>query len=108
MFAAVFFAESERAQGLGLAEVTGDVLGVIEAKAAGAVTINYGLFINTVISFIIVAFVIFLLVKAINRMRKEEEVPAAAPTTKDCPYCLSAVPIKATRCAHCTSDLTLT
>ena len=74
-----------------------------QAKAAGAATINYGLFINTVIDFIIVAFVIFLLIKQVNRFKKQ---PApAAPTTKDCPFCLSAVPLKATRCAFCTSEL---
>ena len=73
------------------------------AKAAGAATINYGLFINTVIDFLIVAFVIFLLVKQMNRLKKE--APPAAPSTKDCAYCLSAIPIKATRCPHCTSDL---
>ena len=73
------------------------------AKDAGAATINYGVFLNTVINFIIVAFVVFLLVKQINRMKKE---PAPAePNTKECPYCLSAIPIKATRCPHCTSQL---
>lgn len=73
-----------------------------EAKAAGAPTINYGLFINTVIDFIIVAFAIFLLVRQINRWSK----PApAAPTTKDCPFCCSAIAIKATRCPQCTSEL---
>ena len=73
------------------------------AKDAGAATINYGLFINTVINFIIVAFVIFLLVRQINRMKKE---PApAAPNTKECQYCLSAIPLKATRCPNCTSQL---
>jgi large conductance mechanosensitive channel len=74
---------------------------------AGGVTINYGNFINYVITFLIVAFVIFMLIRAINRMRRAAEKPkeAAAPTTKDCPFCLSAVPIKATRCPHCTSEL---
>jgi len=76
-----------------------------EAKAAGAPTINYGLFINTVISFIIVAFVLFLLVRQVMRLRRRQEVPAAAPSTKECPYCLSTVPLKATRCAYCTSEL---
>jgi large conductance mechanosensitive channel len=73
-----------------------------EAQAAGAVTVNYGLFINTIIDFLIVAFVIFLLVKQVNRLKQP---PPAEPTTKDCPYCLSAIPIKATRCPHCTSEL---
>ena len=76
-----------------------------DAQAAGAVTINYGVFINAVVSFLIVAFVIFLLIRTINRMKREEEAPPAEPTTKDCPYCLSTIPIKATRCAHCTSEL---
>jgi large conductance mechanosensitive channel len=74
------------------------------AKAAGAATINYGMFINTIIDFIIVAFVIFLLVRQINRMKKP--APAAAPTTKECPFCYSAIPVKATRCQNCTSQLT--
>ena len=74
------------------------------AKAAGAATLNYGLFINTTIDFMIVAFAIFLLVKQINRFTKKPE-PAAAPATKECPYCFSAIAIKATRCAHCTSEL---
>ncbi len=76
-----------------------------EAQAAGAVAINYGVFINAVVSFLIVAFAVFLLVRGINRLKREEEAPPAEPTTKECPFCLSAIPIKATRCAHCTSDL---
>ena len=78
---------------------------LVDAQAAGAVSINYGLFINAVISFIIVAFAVFLIIRAINRMRREEEAPPAAPTTRECPYCLSTIPIKATRCPHCTSQL---
>ena len=76
------------------------------AKAAGAATLNYGIFLNTVIDFLIVAFAIFLLIKQVNRLtlKKQEEAPAA-PTTKDCPHCLSSIPIKATRCANCTSDV---
>jgi len=73
------------------------------AKAAGAATINYGTFLNTVIDFLIVAFVIFLLVRQINRWSKP--APAAAPTTRECPYCVSAIPIKATRCPNCTSQV---
>jgi len=73
------------------------------ARDAGAATLNYGLFLNTVINFIIVAFVMFLLVKQINRLKQEP--PPAAPDTKECPYCLSKIPIKATRCPHCTSQL---
>ena len=75
------------------------------AKAAGAVSINYGFFINTVISFLIVAFAVFLLIRGINQLKRKEEAPPAVPTTKECPYCLSTVPIKATRCGHCTSEL---
>jgi large conductance mechanosensitive channel len=75
-----------------------------EAQAAGAATINYGLFINTVLDFVIVAFVVFLFVRQVNRMRREEEAPPAEPT-KECPYCLSVVPLKATRCPNCTSEL---
>lgn len=74
-----------------------------EAQAAGAVTINYGLFINTVIDFLIVAFVIFLLIKQVNRFKKP--VPVAEPTTHLCPYCCMEIPLKATRCPHCTSEL---
>lgn len=74
-----------------------------DAVKAGAVTINYGRFINTIISFLIVAFAVFMLVKNINRLKREQ--PAPDPTTKECPYCLSAVPIKATKCAHCTSQI---
>lgn len=75
-----------------------------EAKAAGAATINYGVFLNTIIDFVIVAFVIFLFLKQVNRFLAQPK-PAPAPETKDCPYCLSSVPAKAVRCPHCTSDL---
>ncbi len=78
---------------------------VAVAKAAGAVTINAGIFINTVISFILVALAVFLLVKSINQLKRQGEAPPAAPTTKECAYCLSTIPIKATRCPHCTSEL---
>jgi large conductance mechanosensitive channel len=77
------------------------------AKAVGAVTINYGIFVNAIISFLIVAFAVFLLVLNINKLKRKEEVRPAAPSTKECPYCLSTIPIKATRCAHCTSELTM-
>ena len=76
-----------------------------EANAAGAVTLNYGQFINTVVSFLIVAFAIFIVIKNINRLKREEPTPAAAPTTKDCPHCFSTVNIKATKCPNCTSSL---
>ncbi|MCG2768909.1 MAG: large conductance mechanosensitive channel protein MscL [Anaerolineae bacterium] len=79
-----------------------------DAQAAGAVTVNYGVFVNAIISFLIVAFVIFLLIRSLNRMTQKEEAAPAEPTTKECPYCLSTIPIKATRCAHCTSDLSVT
>jgi large conductance mechanosensitive channel len=76
-----------------------------EAAERGIATFNYGNFIQTVIDFILVALCIFLVIKAINKMKKKEEPAPAAPTTKDCPYCFSAVPLKATRCPHCTSEL---
>ena len=76
-----------------------------DAQAAGAVSINYGLFVNAIIAFLITAFAIFLVIRAANRLQREPEAPPPAPTTKDCPYCLSAIPIKATRCPFCTSQL---
>ncbi len=76
------------------------------ATAAGAATINYGVFINTVVDFLIVAFVIFLIIKAANATKKKEAPAAPAePTTKDCPYCFTTIAIKATRCPNCTSEL---
>jgi large conductance mechanosensitive channel len=75
------------------------------AQEAGAATINYGLFISTVIDFVIVAFAMFLLVRQINRLQREEDEEPAEPTTKECPHCLSEIPIGATRCPHCTSEL---
>ena len=74
-----------------------------EAKAAGAATLNYGQFLNNVVDFLIVAFAVFLLVRVVNRWNKP--APAAAPTTKDCPYCVSKIPLKATRCPNCTSPI---
>ena len=73
------------------------------AKAANAATINYGMFINDVLDFLIVAFVIFLIVRQVNRWNKP--APVAAPTTKDCPYCATAIPVKAVRCPNCTSEV---
>jgi large conductance mechanosensitive channel len=73
------------------------------AKTAGAVTVNAGVFINTIVSFLIVAFAVFLLVRAMNRLQPPEAPPA--PATRDCPHCLSPVPLRATRCAHCTAQL---
>ncbi len=71
-------------------------------KAAGAPTINYGVFLNTLIDFLIVALAIFLVVRLVNRLYHQ---PPATPTTKTCPYCLSTIPLRATRCPHCTSEL---
>ena len=88
------------------AEAAGPYATLAEAKEAGAVTINLGLFINTIISFIIVAFAVFLVIKGINNAKKkEEEKPAAAPTEKDCPFCCTKIAIKATRCPNCTSEI---
>ena len=81
-----------------------DYPSVVVAKAAGAATLNYGMFFNNVLNFLIIAFAIFLLIKQINRMQKPP--PAAAPpASKECPFCLSSVPLKASKCAHCTSEL---
>ena len=74
-----------------------------DAKKAGAATLNYGLFLNTTIDFLIVGFAIFIVVKQVNRLKRE--APAAAPTTRACPFCLTDIPIKATRCPHCTSTV---
>ena len=76
-----------------------------EAKAAGAPTINYGIFLNNVIDFVIVAFAIFLLVRFINRLSRQPEAAPAAPNTRECPFCLSSIPLRATRCPQCTSTL---
>ena len=83
----------------------GPYASLADAQAAGAVSVNYGVFINTIISFVIVAFCVFLLIRSINKMKREEEAPPAEPTTKECPYCYSVIPIKATRCGFCTSEL---
>jgi large conductance mechanosensitive channel len=87
------------------AKAAGPYASLAAAKAAGAVTLNLGLFINTVISFLIIAFAVFLVIKGLNRMQREEAAPAAEPTTKECPFCLSTISLKATRCPHCTSEL---
>ena len=78
---------------------------IAAAKEAGAVTLNAGLFVNSVISFTIVAFAVFLLIKGMNSLQKQEEEAPAEPTEKDCPHCFTSIPIKATRCPHCTSEL---
>ncbi len=75
------------------------------AREAGAPVIAYGVFLNTVIDFILIAFAIFIVVKQINRMKRQEEAAPAEPTTKNCPFCLMEIPIEATRCGHCTADL---
>jgi large conductance mechanosensitive channel len=77
------------------------------AKKAGAPTINYGIFINTLVSFLIMSLALFFLIKTINRIQSygKTEAPAAEPTKKDCPFCLSSIPLKATRCPFCTSPL---
>jgi large conductance mechanosensitive channel len=83
----------------------GPYAALADAKAAGAVSVNYGVFINTIISFLIVAFAVFLIIRNINNLRRKEEAPPAEPTTKECPYCFSTIAIKATRCPNCTSEL---
>ena len=87
------------------AKAPGPYASLADAKAAGAVTINYGLFINTVVTFLITAFAIFLVIKQINRLKRKEEEKPAEPTTKECPKCFTTIPIKATRCPNCTSEL---
>jgi large conductance mechanosensitive channel len=89
-------------------KIAGPYVSPAAAKAAGAVTVNYGIFVDTVINFLIVAFSVFLLIRYINKLKKEEKAPPPVPTTKECPYCLSIIPINATRCAHCTSQLKMT
>jgi large conductance mechanosensitive channel len=83
----------------------GPYASLVAAKEAGAVTINYGVFANTVISFLIVAFAVFLLIRSINKLKNEEEAPEEEPTTKDCQFCFTSIPIKASRCPQCTSQL---
>jgi large conductance mechanosensitive channel len=86
-------------------EVAGPYASLADAQEVGAVTLNYGIFINSIISFLIVAFAIFLVIRSMNRMKREEEVAPAAPTVKDCTFCMMSIPIKAVRCPHCTADL---
>lgn len=85
--------------------IAGPYATLAAAQAAGAVTIGYGLFLNAVIGFIIVAFAVFLLIKGVNKLQREKEAAPAEPTTKECPHCFSSIPLKATRCPHCTSEL---
>ncbi|MGV7220178.1 MAG: large-conductance mechanosensitive channel protein MscL [Nitrospinales bacterium] len=84
---------------------SGPFASLAAAKEAGAVTINYGKFINSIISFLVVAFSVFLLIKSINKMKREEEAPEEEPTTKDCQFCFTSISIKASRCPQCTSQL---
>ena len=86
-------------------KVAGPYASVATAKSAGAVTINFGVFVNTIITFLIVAFAVFLLIRTINRLRRQEDTPPPVPTTKECTYCFSSIPVKATRCPQCTSEL---
>jgi large conductance mechanosensitive channel len=86
-------------------QTPGPYASLAAAQQAGAVTLNYGAFINKIISFLIVAFALFLMIRSMNRMKRKAEAPAAAPTTKECPFCATAVPLKAVRCPHCTSQL---
>lgn len=86
-------------------EAPGPYAALADAQAAGAVSINYGVFINSVISFLIVAWAVFLLIRGMNSMKRKEEAPAAVPTTKECGFCFSTIPIKAVRCPNCTSEL---
>ncbi|MFH1501906.1 MAG: large-conductance mechanosensitive channel protein MscL [Candidatus Eisenbacteria bacterium] len=86
-------------------EAAGPYATLADAQAAGAVTVNWGVFAMTIISFLIIAFAIFMMIRAINRMRREEEAPPAEPTTKECPFCFTEIALKAMRCPNCTSQL---
>lgn len=86
-------------------KAAGPYASLADAQTAGAVTLNVGLFINTIISFLIVAFAMFLVIRGMNRMKQEAPAPAAAPATKECPFCFTSIPIKAQRCPNCTSQL---
>ncbi len=86
-------------------QAPGPYASLAAAQQAGAVTLNYGMFINRIISFLIVAFALFLMIRSMNRMKRKAEAPAPAPSTKDCPFCATAIPLKAARCPHCTSEL---
>jgi large conductance mechanosensitive channel len=83
----------------------GSYASLADAQKAGAATLNYGLFINNIINFLIIALVIFIIIKQVNRFNKPVEKSAAVPTTKQCPFCYSSIPIKASRCPNCTSQL---
>ena len=85
--------------------VSGPFSTLAEAKESGAVVISWGAFVNTIISFLIVAFAVFIVIRNLNKLKKEEEAPSPEPTTKECGYCYSTIPIKATKCPSCTSAL---
>ncbi len=87
----------------GGAKAAGPYASLVDAKAAGAVTVNYGVFFNTIVSFLIVAFSMFMVIRGMNRMKRK--APAVAPTTRDCPFCITAIPLLAKRCPNCTSQL---
>ena len=86
-------------------KIVGPYASLAHAQASGAVTINFGVFMNTVINFLIVAFPVFIVIRNINRLKRQAEAPPAEPTTKECPLCRSSIPIKAVRCAYCTAEL---
>jgi len=86
-------------------QTPGPYASLAAAHQAGAVTLNYGAFINKIITFLIVAFSLFMMIRGMNRMKNKAEAPAPAPATKECPFCATAVPLKAVRCPHCTSEL---
>lgn len=98
-FTNLFFVLKDGATGIG------DYATLADAKADGAVTVNYGLFVNSIISFVIVAFALFMVIKNMNRLKREQPAPEAAPTTKFCPQCYSTIHFKAVRCPSCTSTL---
>ena len=87
------------------AKAAGPYATLADAQAAGAVTLNYGVFITRIVAFLIVAFAVFLMVRGVNRLKRSEKEPAAAPVTKECPFCASTIPIKASRCPNCTSQI---
>ncbi|MCX6571153.1 MAG: large-conductance mechanosensitive channel protein MscL [Candidatus Aminicenantes bacterium] len=86
-------------------QTPGPYASLAAAQQAGAVTLNYGAFINKIISFLIIAFALFLMIRSMNRMKRKAEAPVPAATMKECPFCATAVPLKAVRCPHCTSEL---
>lgn len=87
------------------ATVAAPYVSLAEAQTAGAVTINYGVFISSLVSFVLMAFSVFLLIRTMNRLKRQETAPPPAATTRDCPFCFSAIPLKASRCPYCTSEV---